>query len=154
VDGNDVDVEGIVRQASGIGTRTEGADLTGCGRLPEVDTGKVIGGGISFAFPEVQLGLVVSGTSTSTTCSSTTQSTFLGNLKDGTLRGTAIISNGSITAIDFNRTTNNGNRVTITTGRLSPLTCGWRTRRVLLLAETPFALTRHSIGPRHHAGTG
>jgi hypothetical protein len=120
VDGNDVDVEGIVRQASGIGTRTEGADLTGCGRLPEVDTGKVIGGGISFAFPEVQLGLVVSGTSTSTTCSSTTQSTFLGNLKDGTLRGTAIISNGSITAIDFNRTTNNGNRVTITTGRLSP----------------------------------
>ena len=95
-----------VREATGSGTETDSADLTGCGRPPEVVEGNIIGGDISlFGSPlEARLDLAVSGTETSTTCTETVSRPVTAEtLDDGALIGTPIFSNGSLIAIDFNR---------------------------------------------------
>jgi hypothetical protein len=115
-------VQATVRQASGTGTYVAGADLTGCGRPPETKTGNVVGGFLAFEHvsDEPELDLRFSGTRTSTTCDGSTTSSFLGSLPDGELKGTAVLSNGFLVAMNFNRTTTSGNRTTITTGVLTP----------------------------------
>jgi hypothetical protein len=114
---NDV-LQAVVRSASGTGAYVQEAD-SGCGRPPEVDRGTAIGGSFRFGRSQATLDLSFSGTSTSTTCSEVFSTPFTGTLNDGELRGTPVFAaDGSVAAIDFNRTTTNGSRATATTGLL------------------------------------
>jgi hypothetical protein len=118
-------VKATVRQATGTGTYIQGADLTGCGRPPETSSGNIVGATIGFDDVFFELSFDFAGTETSTTCTETLTSPFdSGGMAEGTLTGTPVFSNGSLIAIDFNRTTTRtttqGSREKITTGRLVP----------------------------------
>lgn len=125
VDVNDGDLEGRVRQAGGTGSRLSGVALNGCN--PPVsgasvnESGSITGSTASFGFSEVSLRPTVRGTRTFTTCSAPPSTEpFESGFANGQLRGTPILANGVLVAIDFNRTFTDGDLVVVTTGRLTP----------------------------------
>jgi hypothetical protein len=113
--------------ATGMGMTVAEAP-SGCNRPPEVKQGEIVECDISvFATAKVPfafLSFEFAGTETHTACGQETiTQPFRGSLF-ARLEGTPIFTNGVITAIDFNRTTTNGNELTVTTGivELGPCT--------------------------------
>lgn len=114
-------------QATGMGMTV--ADVpSGCNRPPEVKQGEIVACDLSvFATAEDPFAVLrfeFSGTETHTACGhDTIVEPFTGSLF-AQLEGTPIFTNGVITAIDFDRTTTNGNQITVTTGivELGPCT--------------------------------
>jgi hypothetical protein len=113
--------------ATGMGMTVAEAP-SGCNRPPEVKQGEIVECDISvFATAKVPfafLSFEFAGTETHTACGQETiTQPFRGSLF-ARLEGTPIFTNGVITAIDFNRTTMNGNELTVTTGfvELGPCT--------------------------------
>jgi hypothetical protein len=113
--------------ATGMGMRVAEAP-SGCNRPPEVKRGDIVECQISvFAeaeVPSATLSFELEGTETHTACGQETIiEPFRGSLF-ARMRGTPIVTDGVITAIDFNRSTTNGNELTVTTGivELGPCT--------------------------------
>jgi subtilase family protein len=113
-------------QATGAGIFTADAPCAGsppctaCTRPPEVTMGDIVGCSLSLIGNlQADLRFEVSGTATQTFCSQPTVTrSFSGSLPSGVLEGTPIFSNGSLTAVDFNRTAMNGGETTVTTGTI------------------------------------
>lgn len=106
-------------QATGMGMMVAEAP-SGCNRPPEIRRGDIVECRISvFATDEVSTAFLrfeFSGTETHTACGQETVTQPYSGSLFARLEGTPIFTNGVITSIDFNRTTTNGNEVTVTTG--------------------------------------
>jgi hypothetical protein len=130
LDIDDGKVTGRLLQILGSGTQISGVELNGCN--PPVSgglfnaSGTVVGADASFAVFELLLRPTFAGTRTSTTCVAPPRTEqFESSFADGELRGTVILLNGSVVAIDFNRTRTAAEGTVFettfeTTGRLTP----------------------------------